>query len=207
MWYPHSLNLWSCSSVIGCYHIIVFIAGAVMIGLTNFLWLSPSPFSLNFMSQHLQTSVTKLSQSPFAILASVLALNGAIISASAHFLNSICKTGSPRFVHLNYSSSSTKHSTLYNNLSSSISSFLTNFLDWIHLLLRFPWGLAWPRILPAVTWLNLWPLSMQLTPLWQPRLYTFDCWILLTCNIIRYTIFRWFPDFFQPDRLFCWPWR
>jgi len=39
---------------------------------------------LVFMSQHRQTRVTKLSQIPEAILASVLALRGAITMASAH---------------------------------------------------------------------------------------------------------------------------
>jgi hypothetical protein len=82
------------------------------------------------MSQHLQTSVTRLSQMPVAILARVLALRGAMTNASAHFRSYICKTGSPRLVHLVSSSASYRHSMWESTLSYSRSSFRMNFFDY-----------------------------------------------------------------------------
>lgn len=69
-----------------CSHIIVFIAGATKIGFISSAYCYyPSKQGLSFMSQHLQMRVTKLSHIPAVILASVLALSGAMSRASAHF--------------------------------------------------------------------------------------------------------------------------
>mmetsp|Transcript_6486 Transcript_6486/g.16920 ORF Transcript_6486/g.16920 Transcript_6486/m.16920 type:complete len:235 (+) Transcript_6486:160-864(+) len=50
--------------------------------------------------------VTRLSESPFASLASELAEHGAMTNASAHRRRSMCVTGSPTRVHARHSSSS-----------------------------------------------------------------------------------------------------
>lgn len=68
--------------VIGCSHILVFMAGQ-----------KSSGFAL---SHARATHVTILSHMPLAILPKVLASNGAITNISAHFTRSICNTGSPR---------------------------------------------------------------------------------------------------------------
>lgn len=60
-----------CSPVKGFAYIRLFIAGQRMIGWTNVF------SELSFISQHLKTRVTKLSQSPALNFANVFALNGA----------------------------------------------------------------------------------------------------------------------------------
>ncbi len=73
----------------------VFIAGATMAG-----------FFYEEKSQHLNTEVSRLSQSPFASFAMVLADSGAISIADASFLSSMCNTASSLFVQDAHSSSS-----------------------------------------------------------------------------------------------------
>lgn len=68
--------------VIGCSHILVFMAGQKRSG---------------FVLSHARaTHVRMLSHMPLAILPNVLASNGAITNTSAHFTRSIWSTGSPR---------------------------------------------------------------------------------------------------------------
>src|SRR5262245_33276975 len=71
-----------CRRVIGCSHIMVFMAGANTTGRAG--------------SQARQTQVRQLSQSPAANLASVLASRGATRNRSAQRRSSTCTTRSPR---------------------------------------------------------------------------------------------------------------
>ncbi len=70
-------------NVTGLSHIRVFIAGARITGLAK--------------SQARKMQVRKLSESPSANFASVLASRGATTKRSAHLRNSMCKTSSPRW--------------------------------------------------------------------------------------------------------------
>ena len=78
----------------------VFIAGATRIF-----------FPSSFQSHARKTHVTRVSLSPFASFASVLALHGAMRKTSAHRLRSMCATGSPTVPHARHSSSSAKTSS------------------------------------------------------------------------------------------------
>lgn len=91
-WWPHSFNVRICCEVIGCSHILVFIAGQKNNGLPK--------------SHARVVHSTRLSQIPVAIFANVFASSGAINIRSAHLPSSMCNTGSSRFDHCCHSSES-----------------------------------------------------------------------------------------------------
>lgn len=119
--YPHCDNLATCSLVTGWSHMKVFIAGQKKIGLLKFHALAVHSRRLSHSPcNYFRISLTTLRHWPCsaltdwiivsnqetlwsilchwhtcAIFAKLLASNGAITNTSAHFVRSICKTGSP----------------------------------------------------------------------------------------------------------------
>lgn len=101
-----------CFDVIGCSYINVFIAGHTTTGYFKRLYVYSNIFSwlncywTSVKSHALITQVKRLSHIPLTIFAIVLADRGAIKIISAHFLSSICRTGSPLFYQVLHSFSS-----------------------------------------------------------------------------------------------------